>query len=42
MEGSVAREAQSELRRILSILRERLGPGRRIRGFLTIRSLRSG
>ncbi len=37
-----ADEARSELRRVLSILRERLGPGRRIRGFLTIRSLRSG
>lgn len=36
-----AEETRRELRRILSILRERLGPGRRIRGFLTIRSLRS-
>ena len=31
-----------ELARILSLLRTRLGPGRRIRGFLTVRSLRSG
>jgi hypothetical protein len=37
-----ADEARRELRRILSILRERLGPGRRIRGFLMVRSLRSG
>ena len=40
--AQAADEARRELRRILSILRERLGPGRRIRGFLTIRSLRSG
>ena len=37
-----ADEARKELRRILSLLRDRLGPGRRIRGFLTVRSLRSG
>ena len=37
-----AEETRRELRRILSLLRARLGPGRRIRGFLTVRSLRSG
>jgi hypothetical protein len=37
-----ADEARRELRRILSLLRARLGPGRRIRGFLTVRSLRGG
>jgi len=31
-----------ELRRLISILRSRIGPGKRIRGFLTVRSLRSG
>jgi len=31
-----------ELRRVISILRSRLGPGRRIRGFLALRSLRNG
>jgi hypothetical protein len=36
-----ADEARRELRRVLSILRGRLGPGRRVRGFLTVRSLRS-
>ena len=37
-----AEETRRELRRILSLLRARLGPGGRIRGFLTVRSLRSG
>jgi hypothetical protein len=37
-----AEETRRELRRILSLLRARLGPGRRIRGFLTVRSLRNG
>ena len=37
-----ARDTRRELRRVLSILRARLGPGRRIRGFLAVRSLRSG
>jgi len=37
-----ADETRKELARILSLLRTRLGPGRRIRGFLTVRSLRSG
>jgi hypothetical protein len=31
-----------ELRRVISILRTRLGPGKRIRGFLALRSLRNG
>ena len=37
-----ADETRRELGRILSLLRTRLGPGRRIRGFLTVRSLRGG
>ena len=37
-----AEDARRELRRVLGILRTRLGPGRRIRGFLAVRSLRSG
>lgn len=37
-----ADDTRRELRRVVSILRSRLGPGRRIRGFLTLRSLRSG
>jgi len=31
-----------ELRRVISVLRSRIGPGKRIRGFLALRSLRSG
>ena len=37
-----ADDAWRELRRVISVLRGRIGPGRRIRGFLAIRSLRSG
>ena len=37
-----ADETRKELRRVISLLRDRLGPGRRVRGFLTVRSLRSG
>jgi transglutaminase-like putative cysteine protease len=37
-----AEETRRELHRILSLLRVRLGPGRRIRGFFAVRSLRSG
>ena len=35
-----ADETRRELRRVISLLQGRLGPGRRIRGFLTLRSLR--
>jgi len=37
-----AKDTRRELRRVLSILRSRLGPGRRILGLLAVRSLRSG
>ena len=36
-----ADDARRELRRVLAILRARLGPGKRIRGFLAVRSLRA-
>jgi hypothetical protein len=36
-----ADETRTELRRVISLLRVRLGAGRRVRGFLTVRSLRS-
>ncbi len=39
---AAANDTRRELRRVISILRSRIGPGRRIRGFLAIRSLRSG
>ncbi len=32
--------ARAELRKVIAALRERLGPGRRVRGFLAVRSLR--
>jgi transglutaminase-like putative cysteine protease len=41
--GDAARaadETRRELRRVISLLRARLGPGRRARGFLAVRSLR--
>lgn len=40
--AGAADDARRELRRVRSILRARLGPGKRVRGFLTVRSLRSG
>jgi hypothetical protein len=39
--AAAADETGRELGRILSLLRARIGPGRRIRGFLMVRSLRS-
>ena len=33
-------QARAELRKVIATLRERLGPGRRARGFLAVRSLR--
>jgi len=36
-----ADETRNELRRVIALLRARLGPGRRARGFLALRSLRS-
>jgi transglutaminase-like putative cysteine protease len=39
--SGAADDTRRELRRVLSMLRTRLGPGRRIRGFLTVRSLRA-
>jgi hypothetical protein len=38
--AAAAGETRRELARILSLLRARIGPGRRIRGFLMVRSLR--
>ena len=40
--AAAADEARRELRRLLERLRDGLGPGKRARGFLTLRSLRSG
>jgi transglutaminase-like putative cysteine protease len=40
--ATAAAETRRELRRVLALLRARIGPGRRIRGFLAVRSLRSG
>ena len=42
LEGAAAAgdQARAELRKVLAALRERLGPGRRARGYLTVRSLR--
>jgi len=37
-----AESTRRELRRLISALRARLGPGRRIRGFFAVRSLRDG
>ena len=37
-----AADAQRELQKLLRVLRERLGPGKRLRGFFAIRSLRDG
>jgi transglutaminase-like putative cysteine protease len=39
--AGAAEDTRRELRRVLSILRARLGPGRRIRGFFALRSLRA-
>lgn len=38
--SAAADEARRELERVLSLLRDRLGPGSRLRGFLAVRSLR--
>lgn len=40
--GAAAEQTRAELRKVLSVLRERLGPGRRLRGFFAVRSLRRG
>lgn len=40
--AAAAREARRELRRVLGVLRERLTPRRRLRGWLAVRSLRGG
>jgi hypothetical protein len=37
---AAAREARRELRRLLQLVRERLSPRRRLRGWLALRSLR--
>jgi len=39
---AAADDTRRELRRVISILRSRLGPGKRIRGFFALRSLRDG
>ncbi len=39
---AAANDTRRELQRVISILRSRIGPGRRIRGFLALRSLRGG
>jgi transglutaminase-like putative cysteine protease len=39
--AAAADDTRKELRRVLAILRTRLGPRRRIRGFLAVRSLRA-
>ena len=38
--AAAADDARRELERVLALLRDRLGPGRRVRGFLALRSLR--
>ncbi|MEO5632801.1 transglutaminaseTgpA domain-containing protein [Gaiella sp.] len=38
--GPAADETRAELRKLLSVLRVRLGPARRLRGFLAVKSLR--
>ena len=38
--AAAADDARRELERVLALLRDRLGPGRRVRGFLAVRSLR--
>jgi len=40
--AGAADQTRAELQKLLSVLRERLGPGRRLRGFLAVRSLRRG
>ena len=40
--ASAADETRRELRRVISLLRDRIGPGRRARGFLALRSFRHG
>jgi len=40
--AAAADETRAELRKVFSVLRERLGPGRRLRGFFAVRSLRRG
>ena len=39
---TAADQTRAELRQVISGLRERLGPGRRLRGFFAVRSLRGG
>ena len=38
--AAAAEQTRAELRKVLSVLRERLGPGKRLRGFLSMQSLR--
>ncbi len=40
--AAAADQTRAELRKVLAVLRERLGPGKRLRGFFAVRSLRKG